>query len=143
VKRLLILGLLFIGLAGAAHAQLQPIPLQACGPTGACLMGGDKFSGVSITWQSATSARYFMVFDADSVPASGATTLCSAKSFDGCLAYCLYLTESTTAPGRFALDWTLHPVAMRFGTVVALSTDTSCGSYTGDGNNEYFFSQTR
>ena len=142
MKKILLALALMLGLHGIAHAQLFPIPLQGCSGVGGCQLAGTTFTGISISWQSQTAARYFMVFDSTSSGNNTATS-CSTTQTNGCLAYCLFVPTSTLAPGSFTLDWTLHPVLMRNGVYVALSTGAGCGTYTPDGANNYFYSQNR
>lgn len=135
-----VLSILFLLTASVAVAQVQPLPIQgttANTPEGSHVFAGTSFSGVSISWQTATTARYLMVFDATATPSNG--TITAATN----LAYCLYLPETLSAPNRFTLDWTTHPATMRNGVVVALSTGAGCGTFTTDGANDYFYSQVR
>lgn len=134
----LVLLVLFLLAAVSAYAQVQPLPIQgttANTPEGSHVFAGTTFSGVSISWQTATTARYLMVFDATSTPSNG--TITAATN----LAYCLYLPETLSAPNRFTLDWTTHPATMRNGVVVALSTGAGCGTFTVDTTSNYFYSQ--
>ena len=133
-----------MAMAMSAHAQLQPIPVQgSASAEGSHVFGGSLFSGIVINWQAATTARYFMLFDATSLPANGSTTSCTTTQSNGCLALCIYLTESTSAPNRFALDYTQHPIAMRSGVTAALSTGAGCGTLTVDTTSNFFYSQVR
>jgi len=136
-----IFSLLLLWPARDAFAQLAPSPILGCGAAASCQLPGTIFKGVSISWQAATTARYLMVFDSTSLPSNGSTTLCSTTQSNGCLAYCLYMPESTAAPNRFTLDWTMHPVSTRNGVRVAVSTGAGCGTLTIDGANNYFFGQ--
>lgn len=139
---LCVLGLLMSVVS--AHAQLYPIPTQGSNAAeGSHVFGGTTFSGLVVTWNGTTTARYLMIFDGVALPSNGATTSCTTTQATGCLALCLYLTESTTAPNRFTLDYTLHPIPMRNGVVAALSTGAGCGTLTVDGSNDFFYSQVR
>jgi len=141
---LLAIGVLRLFICGTAYAQLQPIPLQgSTAAEGSHVFAGTIFSGITVNWQSASTARYLMLFDATALPANGSTSSCSAAQASGCLAYCLYLPSSASAPNSFTLDWTLHPVPMRKGVVAALSTGAGCGTLTVDGSNDFFYAQVR
>lgn len=138
--RRLVLLVLFLLVAGSVCAQERPLAIQgtpANTPEGSHIFAGTVFSGVSISWQVAVTARYLMVFDATALPANGTITAATG------LAYCLYLPETLSAPNRFTLDWTTHPALMQHGVVVALSTGAGCGTLTVDGSNDYFYSQVR
>ncbi|SRR6266851_3264423 len=142
-----IIGALFLLaiLGGPAAAQLQPIPTQqspAAGE-GSHVFGGTLFSGLTVTWNAGTGARYLMLFDGVALPSNGSTTTCTTTQATGCLAFCLYLTESTTAPNRFTIDYTLHPIPMRNGVVAALSTGAGCGTLTVDTGADWFVGQVR
>lgn len=143
MKRLFAVLIFLCGLSGIAHAQLFPIPLQACPNVGGCQLSGTTFSGISISWQTQTAARYFMVFDSNTAPGNGSTTSCTASQTNGCLSYCLFVPTSTSAPNAFTLDWTLHPVPVRNGVYVAMSTGAGCGTFTQDTGSDYFYSQSR
>lgn len=145
MKRLLSAIGLIVLLAGSVHAQqLGPTPIQGSSAAeGSHVFSGTTFQGAVVTWQSATTARYFMVFDATSLPSNGSTTSCTASQFNGCLSMCIYMTESTLAPNRFAIDYTAHPIVTRNGVVEALSTGAGCGTLTVDGSNDFFYSQVR
>jgi hypothetical protein len=139
-----ILTLILLLLPTVALAQLQPIPVQGSNAAeGYHVFSGSIFSGITVSWQSNTTARYIMLFDATAIPSNGTTTQCTNKQFSGCLAWCAYLPESITAPNRFTLDWTIHPVPMRNGVVVALSSGAGCGTLAVDGSNDFFYSQVR
>src|SRR6266851_718680 len=142
LKRLIVASTVVFLLMGVAHAQLAPMPYQGSNAAeGSHVFGGSVLTGLTITWHSATTARYLMLFDATALPSNGATTACSTTQASGCLFYCVYLTESITAPNRVAFDWTLHPVSTRNGVVAALSTGAGCGTLTADSANNFFYSQ--
>lgn len=145
MKRFWLLLVLLLAAPWDARCQLAPIPMQSspAAGEGSHVFGGTITSGVTVTWNAGTTARYLMLFDGTSVPSNGATTSCTTTQQAGCLAWCAYLTESTTAPNRFALDWTLHPIPLRKGAIWALSTGAGCGTFTADSETSWFYSQVR
>lgn len=145
MKRIVGIALLLVFFcAGHARAQLQPIPIQgSTSAEGSHVFAGTLFSGITINWQSATTARYFMLFDGTSLPSDGSTTSCTSQQKTGCLAYCAFAQTSTSAPSVFSIDWTLHPVMMRNGVVAAMSTGAGCGTLTVDSSNDFFYAQVR
>lgn len=144
MKRFLLVIAILLCVAGSAKAQLVPTPLQgSTAAEGSHVFAGLTFNGIVVTWNAATTARYLMIFDGTALPSNGATTGCGTTSPNKCLALCMYLTESTTAPNRFALDYTLHPVQMQNGVVAALSTGAGCGTLTVDTTSNFFYSQVR
>lgn len=97
---------------------------------------------VKVVWASATTARYLMIFDSTSLPANGATTSCSSEpNTSGCLAWCGYMPNSTTAPNEQWFDWGFWPLKLQYGTVAAVSTGANCGTLTVDGSNDFLYAQ--
>ena len=144
MKRIL-LALLFLLCASTAHAQLFPIPVQQSNAAeGSHLFLGSTLSGIVVTWNAATTARYLMVFDGP-VPSNGSVTSCTTTQAASCTLLCMYLSESTTAPNRFTLDYTLHPIPSQNGTGigVALSTGAGCATITKDTTADFFYGQVR
>lgn len=131
-------------MAAVAHAQQATMPMQgSTSAEGSHTFGGTTFNGITVSWNSATAARYFMVFDKTSLPSNGSTTACGSSQTAGCLAYCYYVPQSSSAPNSFTLDFTSHPFFLRNGVTVAMSTGAGCGTLTADGSNDFFYSQVR
>jgi hypothetical protein len=146
MKKLWLGGFLALLLAGTAHAQFVPIPMQsspaAGDTTGYHIFSGTTFTGAMLTWNAGTAARYFMIFDGGT-PANGATTTCGTTQQVGCLALCYYLTESVVAPNRAPIDYTTHPIQVKNNVVEALSTGAGCGTLTLDTGTDWFSSQVK
>jgi hypothetical protein len=139
VKYLLAVALLSWALP--AFAQTKPIPYQGSSAAeGSHLFSGTTAIDVSVSWNSATTARYLFVFDSNSTSTHN-TTPCSVTQVNGCLLYCSYVSNSGTAPDFNAWDWVMHPFTARNGIVMALSTGAGCGTFTVDGSNDFFYAQ--
>ena len=131
-----------------AHAQTSPIPtLQSpAAGEGYHIFSGTTPIALTITCNAGTGARYLMLFDATALPANGSTTSCTSQGTSpvtGCLAYCMYVPNSTSAPNVQTWDWIMHPIQMRFGTVAALSTGAGCGTLTVDTGVDWFYGQIK
>lgn len=131
----------------AASAQIVPLPMQGSSSAEAShLFTGTVMPSITINWQSASTARYLFIFDSTST-ATHNTTPCAASNasqVNGCLLYCAYLPNSTSAPNIQTFDWSMHPFFARTGGIVAaLSTGAGCGTFTADGANNFFYSQTK
>ena len=140
MKRLLLI-LAFWLIPLAAEAQYVPLPPQGSSAAEAShLFSGLKLVNLTINWQSASTARYLFVFDSNST-GTHSTTPCSSSQVNGCLLYCSYLPNSTTAPDVQTYNWGTSPLAGRNGIVAALSTGAGCGTFTADGSNNFFYAQ--
>lgn len=139
-----ILGLLLAAPAWATPLVENAIPTQgSTAAEGSHVFKALTLTTVGVTWQGATTARYLMIFDGTSLPVNGATTGCAANHSSGCLAWCQYMPNSTSAPNVQWYDWTTHPMRNIFGTVVAVSTGAGCGTLTVDGSNDYLYAQVQ
>lgn len=146
MMRRIILGLSFLFLASAAHAQLAPVPYSGSPAAGE---GSHTFSGstlvdIIVSWNAGTGARYFMVFDGP-LPSNGATTACSVTQQASCLAWCAFVNTSTSAPGYYNPDFITHPLLTRNGTGIttALSTGAGCGTLTVDTGADWYYGATK
>lgn len=141
-KRILIL-LFALLLPLSASAQMAPLGVQGSNAAeGKHLFTFNSLATVAVTWNTATTARYLMVFEGPA-PSNGAVTNCQTTLATGCVLYCAYATNSGTAPSLQTFDWTLHPVASQLGLGigVALSTGAGCATFTVDGSNDFFYGQ--
>lgn len=119
----------------------QPVYFQSSASAeGSHVFTGKNLYSITISWNSATSARYLMVFDATTLPGNGSTTTCNSSWTTGCLLYCGYVTSSGSAPGSTLYGGT-PPTSAKFGIVAALSTGAGCGTLTVDGSNDFFYGQ--
>lgn len=134
--------LLWTGLAFAQKAT-ESLPTTQSAAANSLVLPGLNFYGVVINWQSATTARYFMIFDGTALPSNGAVAGCSASWVTGCLLFCQYMGNSGSAPGSYQVDYTSHPVSGKFGIVEAVSTGAGCATLTADGSNDFFYTQVR
>ena len=120
----------------------QSISVYSTSTAAADLVLSQKiFYGASVNWQSADSARYFMLIDGTSLPSNGTIASCSASYVSGCLLWCGWEPLSTDEPGAYTIDFTAHPIAAKFGLIVAESTGAGCGTLTIDGSNDFFYVQ--
>ena len=142
ITSLIAVMLLWGGLACAQKAT-ETIPTTQSAAAGDLVLPGLNFYGVVVNWQSATTARYFMVFDATALPSNGAVAGCSAGWTTGCLLFCQYMSNSGSAPGAYQVDYTAHPFAAKFGLVEAVLTGAGCATLTVDGSNDFFYTQVR
>lgn len=130
-----------------AHAQLAPTRTQSStSAEGSHVFSGTTLLGIAVTWQTATTARYLMIFDGVAVPSNGATTSCTSQGttpVTGCLAWCGFFPNSTSAPNLQTVDFTTHPLMLNFGIVAAMSTGAGCGTLTADTTSNFFTAQTR
>ena len=140
MKRLLLI-LAFWLIPLAAGAQSVPLPMQGSTAAEAShLFSGTKLFNLTVTWQSATTARYLFVFDSNST-GTHSTTPCSSSQVNGCLLYCMFMPNSTSAPSAQTWAWNINPILARNGFVTALSTGAGCGTFTADGSNDFYFGQ--
>ena len=132
-KWILLVALLIVIAPTMAGAQNAPLPMQqSAALEGNHVFTGTKLSTIAVTWHT-MAARWLMIFDAASVPSNGTVAPY----------YCAYVQgASTQADGSQAFDFTFHPIVVRTGIAVVLSTSaTGCGSLTADGSNDWFFGQ--
>ena len=143
--KILICALLLLLVAPKAWCQLATTPMQGspvAGDTGTHTFAGTLFKGVTVTWNAGTAARYLMVFDGTAAPSNGTPTACNPTAATNpakCMAYCIYVPSSTSAPAMFTLDFTSHPFPLRNGLTVALSTGAGCGTFTADTGTDWFW----
>ncbi len=140
----IILALAFLFVATAAHAQTVPIyPQGSNAAEGSHLFKGTVLHTISVTWNAATTARYLMIFDGVALPSNGSTTNCQTTQATGCLAYCAYAPNSTTAPNLQTWDWGIHPLKTQNGVVAAMSTGAGCGTLTVDTTSNFFYAMVQ
>jgi hypothetical protein len=140
-KRILAALALLVLVARGAHAQAIPKYYQGSSAAeGSHLFSGTTLYGITVSWNAATTARYLMIFDSNSTSTTSATP-CSVTQVKGCLAYCVYMSTSGTAPDSWVEDWVLHPISTQYGIVVAASTGAGCGTFAVDGANDFFYAQ--
>ncbi|HEX4499870.1 MAG TPA: hypothetical protein VH187_01685 [Scandinavium sp.] len=145
MKRLALLALVLVVVVTASRALAQnSVPvIGSATAEGAHRYNGLTLFTVSVNWATASTPRYLMVFDSTTLPTNGSTTSCSAGYMNGCLRWCGFMPNSTLAPAMQSYDWTVHPLPTMFGVALAVSTGTSCGTLTIDGNNDYFYAQVK
>ncbi|SRR6266851_2475147 len=136
-------GLLLLTVSARATAPWQGLTTTNGVAAGSQVLPHRQLLTTAITWNAATTARYLMVFDGVALPSNGATTTCTVSHVTGCLLWCGFLPNSTSAPNLQTLDWTVHPLSANFGLVLALSTGAGCGTLTVDGANDFFTSQAQ
>jgi len=105
---------------------------------GSHIFSGSKIFSISVTWHT-MAARWLMIFDATSVPGSGALSAASP------LKACQYVQGTgTQADGTQNFSWLSSPLLVRTGVVVVLSTNAAgCSSLTPDGANNWFGGQVQ
>lgn len=133
-------GLLLTSSPAWAILPFQAItPQQSASAEGSHIFTGFNLVTTEVTWNAATTARYFFVFDSATLPGNGATTSCTSSHVTGCYLWCAFVTNSTAAPNSQSRDFTVHPIgSAKFGIVEALSTGAGCGTFTVDGANDFF-----
>lgn len=147
MKKLLVLLALTVWLSNSFAARAWALaPFQPLAPQTLLAAGSQPLTGLyletyNVSWQTTTTARYVMVFDATSLPGNGATTACTTSHVAGCLLWCRYAVNSGSAPQNDWAVWGDAPLAAKFGLVIALSTGAGCGTLTVDGANDNWTSQ--
>lgn len=147
MRKVLFIIFTIIAIPVIGNAQLVPTRTQSStSAEGSHVFSGTTLEGIAITWQTATTARYLMIFDGVALPSNGSTTSCTSQGSSpvtGCLAWCGFMPNSTSAPNLQTVDFTTHPIVTNFGVVAAMSTGAGCGTLTVDTTSNFFAAQVR
>jgi hypothetical protein len=138
------LGLLFcLGVYCVFYPKLGQCQVPSYGNSTAAadfIYSAKNVFGFSVDWGSATTARYVMIFDGTALPSNGTVTQCNSSWVTGCLAWCGFAPLSTSAPDAYNYNFPV-PLALKFGTVITMSTGSVCSTLTADGSNDFFYIQ--
>lgn len=147
MKRIILALTFALMLPVIGNAQLVPITSQSSTSAEAShVFIGKTLVSLAVTWQTATTARYLMIFDGVALPSNGSTTSCTSQGSSpvtGCLAWCGFMPNSTSAPNLQTIDFTTHPLTTNFGVVAAMSTGAGCGTLTADTTSNFFTGQLK
>ena len=143
MKRLLLVVCCCIALASSASGQSQVPAIGSAQAEGSHVFTQLGVYTVAISWSATATARYLLIFDSRTLPPDGATSTCSVMKANGCLRWCGYMPNSTNAKGIQTFDWTVHPLANMYGTVLAVSTGADCATLAVDGANDFFYAQVQ
>lgn len=147
IGKLSIAFLFLLAIPAVGRAQLVPTRTQSStSAEGSHVFSGTTLVSLAVTWNAATTARYLMIFDGVALPSNGSTTSCTSQGstpVTGCLAWCGFMPNSTSAPNLQTVDWTMHPIVTNFGIVAAMSTGAGCGTLTVDTTSNFFTGQVK